>query len=60
MSDPMSPRTADTLARHLDSALRAADDPDVRYHIRHALQYVEAARASAAESDADRTPAGGR
>ena len=60
MSDPMSPRIADTLTRHLHSALRDADDPDVRYHIRHVLQYVEAERASASESDADRLPADDR
>ena len=62
MSDPMSPRTADTLTRHLRSALRDADDPNVRYHIRHVLQYVEAERSSASSSasDADRTSVDGR
>ena len=53
MSDPTSLLSTDTLTRHLYSALRDADDPDVRYHIRHVLQYVEAEHASASESNAD-------
>ena len=53
MSDPTSPLSTDTLTRHLHSALRDADDPDVRYHIRHVLQYVEAERESESESNAD-------
>ena len=57
MKDPRPP-TTDTLTRHLHSALRNADDPDVRYHIRHVLQYVEAERSS--ESNADRAAADGR
>ena len=58
MRDSKPSTISDTLTRHLHSALRDADDPDVRYHIRHVLQYVEAERVSAV--DADRAPADGR
>ena len=58
MRDSKPSTTPDMLTRHLHSALRDADDPDVRYHIRHVLQYVEAERASA--SDADRARVDGR
>lgn len=55
MRETNSPTTPETLTRHLHSALRDADDPEVRYHIRHVLQYVEAERSAA--SNVDHAPA---
>ena len=51
MRDSQPLTTSDMLTRHLHSALRDAEDPEVRYHIRHVLQYVEAERSPTPHTD---------
>jgi hypothetical protein len=49
------------LVRHLHSALRNADDEEARYHIRHALQYLEDAPSNAERTHVDESfPVEGR
>ena len=48
------------LVRHLESALRNADDEEARFHVRHALQYLEDAESSAERTRTDELPAEGR
>ncbi|WP_275689333.1 hypothetical protein [Salinigranum salinum] len=32
---------ADTIGSHVERALRETEDPEVRYHLRQALQFLE-------------------
>lgn len=50
---PSSSPSPDALARHLRDALRNADHPDARYHIRHALQYAAVGADDADDANLD-------
>jgi hypothetical protein len=41
-SDGSGPRPESTPLEHLETALEATDDPETHYHIREAMQLLEA------------------